>query len=140
MERPEYRLLGPLEVTNGDQPLSLGRRQQRAVLALLLVHLNSSVSSDQLVEALWPDKRPGKPQTAIQGYVSGLRKLLGRETIQTAGGGYALQLDPVQLDVHRFEQLLREGQEDLARHPQTAAEKLEQALDLWRGPALAEFT
>jgi predicted ATPase/DNA-binding SARP family transcriptional activator len=140
MESLEYRLLGPLEVTKGDLPLSLGRKQQRAVLALLLVHLNSSVSTDQLVEALWPDKQPAKPQTAIQGYVSGLRKSLGRDTIQTAGGGYALQLEPIQLDSHLFEQLLREGQKDLARHPRAAGEKFERALRLWRGPALAEFT
>jgi DNA-binding SARP family transcriptional activator len=61
---------------------------RRSVLAILLLNLNRVVSTDQLVELLWPHKPPGRPQTAVQGYVSALRKLLGRETIETSGGGY----------------------------------------------------
>src|SRR5207248_368153 len=124
-----------------DEPLPLGRKQQRAVLALLLVHLNRLVSSDALVEALWPEDPPGRPLTAIQGYISGLRKLLGRETIETAAGGYVLRAKPQQLDRDRFEELLAEGRDELARsQPEKAAEALSAAQALWRGDALADFT
>jgi predicted ATPase/DNA-binding SARP family transcriptional activator len=141
MRRFDYRLLGPLEVQVGDELLPLGAAKQRAVLAILLLRLNRTVSTDQLIEHLWPDKPPGRPQTAIQGYISGLRKLLGRESIETSGGGYTLHAGPEQLDLNRFEQLLRQGRERLAlqRHEQ-AALRLRKALDLWRGPALADFT
>src|SRR4051794_24337969 len=140
MRQLDYRLLGPLQVYDQDGPLALGRRQQRAVLAILLLELNRTVSTDRLIEALWPDRPPGRPQTAIQGYVSGLRKLLGRETIVTSGGGYHLQGESDCLDALRFEKLLRRGEEALGRGQagETVA-LLEEALALWRGPALADF-
>ena len=136
-----YGLLGPLQVQDGDDSLPLGRRQQRAVLAILLVHLNAVVSTDELLEALWPENRPGKPLTAIHGYVSALRKLLGREAIQTSGGGYQLIADAEQVDSHRFERLLIDAREALAaEQPRQAAILLSEALGLWRGAALADFT
>src|SRR5207245_10446150 len=117
----DYLLLGPLEVRDGDQPLVLGRRQQRAVLAILLLNLNRAVSTDELIEALWPERPPGKPQTAIQGYVWGLRKLLGREAIRTAGGGYSLRAEAGQVDMRRFERLLRDSRDALGREQAEAA-------------------
>src|SRR5437899_2183283 len=83
-----------------------GQEKPRGVLALLLLNLNRPVSTDQLIELLWPDKPPGRPQTAIQGYVSGLRKLLGQGTIETTAAGYVLHAEAEQLDVNRFERLL----------------------------------
>jgi DNA-binding SARP family transcriptional activator len=141
MRRLDYRLLGPLEVVVGGESLSLGRRQQRAVLAILLLSLNEVVSADRLVELLWPARRPGRPLTAIQGFVSALRKLLGREAIETSGGGYVLHADREQLDSGRFERLRREGVEALAagRAPR-AVSLVEEALALFRGPPLADFT
>ncbi|MDX6510901.1 MAG: hypothetical protein QOE36_405 [Gaiellaceae bacterium] len=141
MRQLDYRLLGPLEVSEGGEALPLGRTQQRAVLALLLLHAGRTVSTDQLIEALWPEKGPAKPQTAIQGYVSGLRKALGAKTIATAAGGYALQVDPESVDAHRFERELRAAREDLGRDSaRAAAARLHVALALWRGNALADFT
>jgi predicted ATPase/DNA-binding SARP family transcriptional activator len=141
MRQLDYRLLGPLEVVAEGVPLRLGRRQQRAVLAILLLHVNRAVSADQLIEQLWPEKPPGKPQTAIQGHISGLRKVLGREAIRTAGGGYALRVEAGQVDAHRFERLLRESRDALGREQaEEAAEWLGEALSLWRGNALADFT
>lgn len=138
--RHDYRLLGPFDVLADGEPLALGRRQQRALLAILLLRVNQPVSTDELVELLWPERPPGKPLVSIQGYVSGLRKLLGAETIETAGGGYRLTAEPGTLDVHRFTQRLAEGEDALARGaPQQARELLEAALALWRGPALADF-
>jgi predicted ATPase/DNA-binding SARP family transcriptional activator len=141
MRQLDYRLLGPLEVVAGGEPLSLGRRQQRAVLAILLLNLNEVVSADRLVEMLWPERRPGRPLTAVQGYVSALRKLLGREAIETSGGGYVLHADPARLDSERFERLRREGVEALAAgRAARAASLLEEALSLFRGSPLADFT
>jgi predicted ATPase/DNA-binding SARP family transcriptional activator len=137
----DYRLLGPLEVWAGNVQRTASQAKQRAVLALLLLDLNRPVSTDRLIELLWPDKPPGRPQTAIQGYVSGLRKLLGQDTIETTAAGYVLHAEAEQLDVNRFERLLREGREALAAgHSEQAARGLSAGLELWRGPALADFT
>jgi len=137
--RPHYRFLGPLEVNVGATPLALGRRQQQALLAVLLLRVNRPVSTDELVELLWPERRPGKPLASIQGYISGLRKLLGSETIETVGGGYRLNAELEDLDTHRFATLLAEGEDALASAPGLARSRLESALELWRGPALAGF-
>lgn len=141
MRRAEYRLLGPLEVVADGAPVALGRRQQRALLAILLLQPDSVVSTDRLVELLWPEAAPGRPKTAIQGYVSGLRKVLGPEAILTRGGGYLLAAEPGQLDVFRFEELLTAAREALAGEAhESARASLTQALSLWRGSALADFT
>jgi len=147
MQRLEYRLLGPLEVQAGGRLLDLGPAKQRALLALLLLNANRIVSTDRLIDDLWPTKTPGRPATAVQNYVSHLRKALAApsgnravETLVTEPTGYSLQLDPSALDVSRFEQLVSEGRQALARgHPDWAARKLRAGLELWRGPALADF-
>src|SRR5436190_13850241 len=137
--RLQYRLLGPLEVDVDGAPAALGRRQQQALLAVLLLRVNEPVSTDELVELLWPERPPGKPLASIQGYISGLRKLLGAETIETVGGGYRINAEPDGLDTHRFVSLVAEGQAVGASSPGQARGRLESALELWRGPALADF-
>jgi predicted ATPase/DNA-binding SARP family transcriptional activator len=140
MRRFDFRLLGPLEVAGEEGSLRLGRRQQRAVLALLLLELNHSVSTDRLIESLWPAGPPRRPETAIQGYISALRKLLGWETIETSGGGYCLRAEPESLDAVRFDGLRREGEDALGRGDAAgAARLLGAALELWRGAVLADF-
>jgi len=137
----DYQLLGLMELWVGGEQRKASQAKPRGVLALLLLNLNRPVSTDQLIELLWPDKPPGRPQTAIQGYVSGLRKLLGQGTIETTAAGYVLHAEAEQLDVNRFERLLREGREALAvGHTEEAARGLSDGLELWRGPALADFT
>jgi predicted ATPase/DNA-binding SARP family transcriptional activator len=137
----EYRVLGPVEVRRGDESLPLGQPKQRAVLALLLLDRDHAISQDQLIEKLWPESAPGKPRTAVQGYISGLRKTLGAGAIETSDSGYVLRADSDQLDAHRFESLVREGRESLAEHrPEQAAETLRHALALWNGRAFADFT
>jgi predicted ATPase/DNA-binding SARP family transcriptional activator len=123
----EYRILGPLELRRGGQSLALHGSKQRAVLALLLLEADRVVSTDRLVEALWPERPPPTAATALQGYVSHLRKLVGRDAIVTQPPGYMLRLEPEQLDLRRFERLVEEG-------------RLAEALALWRGPPLADFT
>jgi predicted ATPase/DNA-binding SARP family transcriptional activator len=136
----DFRILGQLGARVEDRELPLGPGKQRAVLAILLVNLNRVVATEQLIEWLWPNRAPGRPQTAIQGYVSGLRKIIGREAIETAASGYVLHADPEALDVHRCEALLRKARRgrDEGRHLD-AASALEEAARMWQGPALADF-
>ena len=143
-----YRILGSLEAVRDGRQLALGGAKPRALLALLLLNANRVVSTDELIEALWPEKAPGKPQTAIQGYVSDLRKLLEPErkpdrpfaTIATEPIGYRIAVGRDALDLFRFEDLLRDGREALvAGRAREASPVLEEALALWHGPPLADF-
>jgi DNA-binding SARP family transcriptional activator len=127
--RFEFRLLGPLEVLEDDRPLALGGPRQRAVLAILLTRANEAVSRDRLIDELWGETPPQTALNTLQYYVSQLRKLLGADRIVTQPPGYAIRVEPDELDLARFERLLEEGGGDRAR----------EALALWRGPALADF-
>ena len=98
---------------------------------------DGTVTTDTLIEALWPEQAPGRPQTAIQGYVSQLRKVLGPETIATEANGYRLDLPADALDGAEFERRLAAA---TSLAPTERAAELAAALALWRGPALAEFT
>src|SRR5262245_39889151 len=73
-ELMDFRILGPLEVRDDDGPLELGGRKQRSLLAVLLLHGNQVLSTDSLISALWDDSLPETAATALQGYVSQLRK------------------------------------------------------------------
>ena len=132
----DFRVLGPLEVWDGGSPVQLGRGKERALLAVLLLHDGEVVSTDRLVEALWGEAFPSTAVKSVQVYVSHLRKLLGSDAITTGPGGYTFDLTPGALDLHRFELLI-----DRARDasPAVAAELLREALELWRGPPLADF-
>lgn len=129
-------MLGPLEVRDGDTEVALQGRQQRKLLAILLLHNGEVVSSDRLIDELWSGKPPDTAHKALQGYISSLRKQLGQETVETVGSGYRLQVQPEDVDIGRFEELLGEAR-PLER--ESAAAKLREALALWRGPALADF-
>ena len=132
----ELRLLGPFEVADGDRTLVIGGGRQRKLLAILALRANEFVGSERLIEELWGEQPPETAAKALQGYVSQLRKTLGYEVLVTRPGGYVLQVAPGQLDVHRFEQLVEQARD---AEPREAAEKLREALALWRGPALADF-
>jgi DNA-binding SARP family transcriptional activator len=136
----EYRVLGPLEVHDGQGLLSLAGAKQRTLLALLLVHANRVLSRDRLIDELWGDEPPETVVQNLQVYVSRLRKLLPAETLLTRPPGYLLEIAPDELDLQRFERLLAAGRETLAAgNPDSASAILHEALALWRGPALAEF-
>lgn len=135
----EFRILGPLEVADGDRVIPLGGAKQRALLALLLLSANEPVSSDRLIDELWGEQSPESGRTALQVRVSQLRKALGGAgaAILTRAPGYVLRVEEEdQLDLHRFERLVREADE---AEPVAAAAKLREALALWRGPALADL-
>jgi DNA-binding SARP family transcriptional activator len=136
----EFRVLGPLEVGREEILLPLGSGKERALLAILLLNANQTVSRDRLVDDLWGEKAPERAAKAIQTYVSRLRKSLPAGVLRTRPPGYVLELEPEQLDLHRFERLLAEGQRALAEgSAELASASLRGALALWRGPALAEF-
>jgi len=138
-----FRILGPLEVLDEERVLDVGGGKQRSVLALLLLHANEVVSSDRLIDELWPDEPPPSAAKIVQAHVSRLRKALdgvGEGILLTRGHGYLLRIQPGQLDRDRFRGLLEEGRAALAADdPDRAAETLRKALALWRGAPLAEF-
>jgi DNA-binding SARP family transcriptional activator/pimeloyl-ACP methyl ester carboxylesterase len=140
----EFGVLGPLEVAADGRPLALAGMRTRAVLAILLVHANQVVSSDRLVEQLWPGHPAGKATDSLQVRLSELRKALrvageaGR--LVTRPPGYLLRVMPGELDTQRFGQLAAEGNAALAAgDAATAVNRLDLALGLWRGAALADF-
>jgi DNA-binding SARP family transcriptional activator len=138
----DYRILGPLQALDGERSLALGGVRQRAVLALLLLHRNEAVSRDLLVDELWGEQPPPTAAKVLQNCVSALRKELsgGAETLRTVGGAYELRVSADELDRDRFERLLAEGRAALgADEVEEAADVLRRALDLWRGPPLADF-
>ena len=98
----EFRVLGPLEARDGDRELRLRGGKERALLALLLLHANRTLALERIVDDLWGADVPETAQKMVQVYVSHLRKLLPPGTLQTRPPGYALVLDPEQLDLNRF--------------------------------------
>lgn len=136
----EFRLFGPFEVLERGQRLALGGAKQRALLAVLLLHRREAVSTDRLIDELWGDRPPATAAKTIQVYVSHLRKALGDGLLETHGHAYLLAAAPAQVDVDRFEALVADGRAALgAGEARRAAELLAGALELWRGPPLADF-
>jgi DNA-binding SARP family transcriptional activator len=131
----EFRILGPLEVLDEGAPVPLGGRNQRALLTVLLLRANQPVSTERLVDELWGEHPPRTATTSLQNSISQLRKLLGPGLLQTRPSGYVLELQPAQLDLACFEQLVREAR---TAEPEARARLLREALALWRGPALAD--
>jgi DNA-binding SARP family transcriptional activator len=144
----EFRILGPLEVAAGERLLELGRPKQRAVLAILLVHANRTVSLEHLVDELWGEEPPAQAMASLQAYVSHLRRLLEPErgartparVLVSQAPGYRMRIGADDLDAARFETLTAEGRRLLdAGQPDRGDDTLGQALALWRGPVLADF-
>ena len=144
----EVRILGPLEVWAAGRPLPLGGTKQRAVLAMLVLHANQVVSIDYLVDGLWDQAPPDSATNAVQVYISRLRKLMHADPAEDPAAfvvvrrkpGYLLELNADELDLARYEWLTHQGTQALRAAPGLAAAKLREALGLWRGPPLAEFT
>jgi DNA-binding SARP family transcriptional activator len=136
----DVRLLGPLEIEHDGAPVPLGGPAQRGLLARLLLDPNRAVAVDRLVDDLWGERAPASAVKMIQIHVSMLRKVLPAGMLVTRSPGYALEIQAEAIDLVRFERLRKEGQAALeAGSPAQAADRLREALALWRGPALAEF-
>ncbi len=137
--RVQFRVLGPLEVDAGDGPIPLGGPKQRAVLANLLIRANQLVPADTLIGEIWGEEPPEKARHTLQTYVSKLRSTLGDDRLQGRSPGYMLVVDPIDLDAARFDSLVRDAKQALPVAPTVAVATLEDALALWRGPALADL-
>ena len=147
----DYRILGPLEVCDGDRTVGLGGDKQRALLAILLLHAHETISTDRLIDELWGERPPPTALKALRVHVSRLRTVLAVTAdspaalpdgvLVTRGHGYLLRVEPGELDVERFRGLVEEGHQALAAgDPDRAAGFLREALALWRGPPLADFS
>jgi WD40 repeat protein/DNA-binding SARP family transcriptional activator len=142
----EFRILGSIQMAGDDGPIRLGGPRQRAVLTILLLHANRLVPVETIADDLYGDAAPATAVAQVQDHVSQLRKLLGQSRddrdaiLQTRPPGYLLQVGSEQLDASRFEGMTERAFGALGRgDAETAAAVLRQALELWRGPPLADF-
>ena len=137
----DFHLLGPLEVLHDRVPVQIAAGKQRALLAILLLHGNRTVSREQLIDGLWGENVPESAQKMVQIHVSQLRKALPEPRLHTRAPGYLLEVGDDELDLSRFERSVAGARQALAQdNPWKARELLVDALALWRGPSLAEFT
>ncbi|MEO3747643.1 BTAD domain-containing putative transcriptional regulator [Plantactinospora sp. B5E13] len=142
----EFRLLGAVEMCSVDgEVVRLGRRQERLALAILLLEPRRVVATERLVALLWDQAPPPMARTTLQSLMSRIRAALlsaargepgNPAQLLARGGGYLLQVDPESVDLHRFRRLVDEAR--IIRKPDLRAARLAAALDLWRGPALAD--
>jgi WD40 repeat protein/DNA-binding SARP family transcriptional activator len=131
----QIRVLGHLEASVRDRVLPLGGAKQRAVLAMLVLEANRTVSAERLIEGLWGEQVPASAPKMLQTYVWRLRGVLaadGVAEIVTHGRGYELCIDPELVDVRRLERLVVEA----GRNGGGAAHE---ALALFRGDPLADL-
>src|ERR687887_2006379 len=105
----KFSILGPLEVHDSKRQIELGGPKQRALLGVLLLHANESVSSERLVDELWGDQPPARSHKLVQGYVSALRKLLGPARVVTRSPGYLARVEAGELDALEFDRFVAEA-------------------------------
>jgi tetratricopeptide (TPR) repeat protein/DNA-binding SARP family transcriptional activator len=140
----EFRLLGPVEVRAADRCLEMGPPQQRAVLAALAVDVGRPVFRDTLIDRIWSEHAPKGATSALYAHVNRIRRVLaeasGEEPVRLArrSGGYVLEVDPQEVDLHRFRRLALAAR-DRQRPDDERARLLREALDLWRGEPLADL-
>ncbi len=140
-------MLGHLEFIGNGRDLAPTAPRVKSVLALLALNANRVVSTDTLSEELWEDRPPRSAATTLQTYVYHIRRTLGGVSsegvygcdIVTRSPGYMLRITDGRVDAETFHEMAAEGRrmwrEDRVDE---AADRLRQALALWRGPALAD--
>lgn len=140
-----FGLLGDLEIRDGDRRIPLNGGKLRVLLAALLLRANQPVSHDELAVRLWDDRPPGAVRGTLHAYALRLRRALGDDRraprlIVTRPQGYAIRIDPHDVDVLRFRALL-DGvfAGGPAADPAAEARRLDEALRLWRGAALRDI-
>ena len=142
-----YGLLGSLEARRGDDLIELGGFKQRCLLALLLINANTVVSTDTIIDEIWGSDGTSR-QNALWVGVSRLRAALEPDRPSRSDGtilltqspGYLLSVEKADTDAGRFESLASEGRSLLEHDPGASSLVLSEALALWRGHALEEFT
>ncbi|WP_435272181.1 AfsR/SARP family transcriptional regulator [Streptomyces parvulus] len=136
-----YRILGTTQVLRPDgTAVPLGGARLRALLTVLALRAGRAVPAGLLVEEVWGGDPPADATGALQALVGRLRRAIGAQAVASADGGYRLTAAPDDVDLHRFDRLVGEGARALADgDPAKAAVPLDDALALWRGPALADL-
>jgi predicted ATPase/DNA-binding SARP family transcriptional activator len=136
----EFQILGPIEVRADGRTVALGGARPRAVFAVLALHANQPVSAERLAVALWGEDVPPSAVKTVQVYIARLRKALDDpDALVTTPAGYRLRVRPGELDAERFERQVTDGRNALAAgRADDAAAELREALEIWRGPPLAE--
>jgi SARP family transcriptional regulator, regulator of embCAB operon len=133
------RVLGPIEVLIDGTLVAVAGPKQRAVVATLALDVGRIVPVGVLVDAVWGDPVPDRAEHSLQQHVSSLRKVLGPaagRSLTTRSPGYAL--DGARVDASEFEAAAARGHQLIVSgQPEDAIDVLGQALELWRGPALA---
>ncbi len=104
----EFRILGPVEIVDGERVLPLGGLKRRAVAAVLLLQPNRVVASEQLIDLVWGDDPPATALSSLQNHVLRLRRELG-DRLVTRPPGYLLRVEPGELDLDRFRRLVEEA-------------------------------
>jgi DNA-binding SARP family transcriptional activator/class 3 adenylate cyclase len=136
----EFQVLGPLAVIGPRGPIKIGSGLQRAILALLVLHVGETISTEHLIDEVWGDDPPPSAQHAIGVHVSRLRQALGVDCIETQPHGYRLRAEGSVIDLGRFETLIANAARAFAGgDPQSASDALTVGLALWRGPALGDL-
>ena len=137
-----FRILGPVEVWTGQDWAEISAGKQRSVLATLLLRPGEVVSTDALIDQVWPDQPPARAANLVSVYVHHLRRLIGDAGVRvlvTRAPGYQVVPAPGELDADRFAALVGEGRQALASGvPALAVDLLDEAVALWRGRALAD--
>ncbi len=135
------RLFGPVAVVDPDGEVAAGPPAQKKLLALLALHTGHAIPTDRLIDEMWGEEPPAHAEQTVHTYVSRLRKILeptppGRappQVLVTEPGGYRLTLGEDDVDVLRFEGLIRDGESSGDAGP------FLEALRLWSGEPLSEF-
>ncbi|WP_329299323.1 winged helix-turn-helix domain-containing protein [Streptomyces sp. NBC_00659] len=141
MDPVRYRILGTTQALRPDgTPVPVGGARLRALLTVLALRPGRTVSAAVLVDEVWDGDPPTDATGALQALVGRLRRAIGADSVASADGGYRLEAAPDDVDLHRFERLAGEGSRAAADgDPAKAAVILDDALALWRGPALADL-
>ncbi|MCE7006694.1 tetratricopeptide repeat protein [Kibdelosporangium philippinense] len=134
----EFRLLGPFEI-EASQPVSIPRRRERCLLAVLLLEQGRSVSAERLADLLWDGAPPSTAGTTLRSHVSRLRATVHSADVQILkhGPGYMVRTDPNRIDAHRFRSMVNQAR--AVPHAETRAGMMRAALELWRGPVLVDI-
>ncbi len=133
-------VLGPLRVAVDGEAVEIAAAKERGIVEMLALRVGRPVPVLELIGALWGDSPPQTARKTLQGYVSRLRKLLGAHVLVTETGSYTLAIAPRSVDAHRFEALAEEGRTALeTSEPGKARDTLSEALNLWRGPPIADL-
>ncbi|MGW0469372.1 ATP-binding protein [Streptomyces sp. NPDC003027] len=138
---PSYRVLGPSQALRADGGEAvIGGARLRSLVAALAAAGGRGVGTGELVALVWPDTPPRDGTAALQALVGRLRRTLGRDAVLSTPGGYRLAAAPDDVDLYVFERLAADGAAALAAgEAEKAARLLDEALALWRGPALADL-